>query len=583
MIAALVVTGPGVSFAASKSSSVDDRLRALEAEIEQLKRERAQQAEEPPVSEPQVKNIIDETLKKQKVLAGWQDGFYLQSQNGDFKFKLRGYTQADARFFPDTDGDTGNDTFYLRRVRPMFEGTLYKWFNFRIMPDFGGGQTVLQDAYMDVTYLPYASLRAGKFKEPYSLERLQSGTELLFVERSIAQNIAPNRDVGVQLFGDIGAGVFQYQLGIFDGVQDAARRTTRATATKTSPAASSHNPPRSGHRRARESRLRSPARTATAPTTTAQSTSAPPAVRASTATPTTRSRVRGIEWRIAPQAYWFWGPFGFMGEYYKSEGHIKGTVGTGDKAQIRSAKENTDGWFVQGSWVLTGEEASYKMVTPINNFDRSTVVGGVRGRGPCQRPEHRRRRARRRSRDGHQGRVGLHGRPELVLQPGLQDPIQLRAHRVRRQAGVLWEQPESRRRTPDSLPDRVLKEGSEQSCCRQDRVTARVVLLRGGSFAMQSGGASSTRSKDASPLAWGRASFAEARRLRRGGRGRRALGLPATSRIRGVLRTLSDARKSSGTLGLPGSGLGGRRSRRRAGRTWGSFERAAKSRFQVSF
>ena len=59
---------------------------------------------------------------------------------------------------------------------------------------------------------------------------------------------------------------------------------------------------------------------------------------------------KGIQWRIAPQAYWFWGPFGFMGEYFKSEGDIKGTVGTGDKAQIRSAKENTDGWFAQASW-----------------------------------------------------------------------------------------------------------------------------------------------------------------------------------------------------------------------------------------
>src|SRR6185369_14947629 len=71
LLVGLAITGPGVSFAGSapKSASIDDRLRALEAEIEQLKRERAQQAEEPPVDESQVKNIIDETLKKQKVLA----------------------------------------------------------------------------------------------------------------------------------------------------------------------------------------------------------------------------------------------------------------------------------------------------------------------------------------------------------------------------------------------------------------------------------------------------------------------------------------------------------------------------------
>jgi phosphate-selective porin OprO/OprP len=370
MIAGLVVTGPGVSFAASKSSSVDDRLRTLEAEIEQLKRERAQQAEEPPVSEPQVKNIIDETLKKQKVLAGWQDGFYLQSQNGDFKFKLRGYTQADARFFPDTDGDTGNDTFYLRRVRPMFEGTLYKWFNFRIMPDFGGGQTVLQDAYMDVTYLPYASLRAGKFKEPYSLERLQSGTELLFVERSIAQNIAPNRDVGVQLFGDIGAGVFQYQLGIFDGVQDGGSKDDEGNSDKDFAGRVFAQPAKGAGIAALENLGFGLAGTYGNRTDDNGALNFRTAGRSSFYRYANNTVTgKGIQWRIAPQAYWFWGPFGFMGEYFKSEGGIKGTVGTGDKAQIRSAKENTDGWFVQGSWVITGEEASYKMVTPINNFD----------------------------------------------------------------------------------------------------------------------------------------------------------------------------------------------------------------------
>jgi hypothetical protein len=100
MVAGLIVTGPGASFAggAPRSGNVDDRLRALEAEIEQLKRERAQQAEEKPVSEPEVKNIVDEAFKKQKVLAGWQDGFFLQSPGGDFKLKLRGYVQADGRF-----------------------------------------------------------------------------------------------------------------------------------------------------------------------------------------------------------------------------------------------------------------------------------------------------------------------------------------------------------------------------------------------------------------------------------------------------------------------------------------------------
>src|SRR6185503_12366863 len=134
----------------------------------------------------EVEAIVEDKLKKQKVLAGWKDCFYLESPNGDFKLKLRGYLQADARVFTLEEGDTGTDSLFLRRVRPIFEGTVYKYFDFRIMPDFGGASTVLQDAYARVTYFPYAQLTAGKFKSPMSLERLQSGADLTFIERSIA-------------------------------------------------------------------------------------------------------------------------------------------------------------------------------------------------------------------------------------------------------------------------------------------------------------------------------------------------------------------------------------------------------------
>ncbi len=373
MMAGLVVTGPGVSFAgsAARGGNVDERLRALEAEIEQLKRERARATEEPPVGESEVKNIVDETLKKQKVLAGWKDGFFLQSPSGDFQFKLRGYSQADARFFPSTKGDTGNDSFFLRRVRPQFDGTVFKYFGFRIMPDFAGSSPTLQDGYIDVNYFaPYVSLRAGKFKEPFSLERLQSGAELLFVERSLAQNIAPNRDVGLQLSGDIAGGVFQYQLGIFNGLQDGGSTDDDRNSDKDFAGRVFTHPGRGSGIGALENLGFGLAGTFGNRTDDNGAVNFRTAGRSSFYRYANNTVVgKGDQWRVAPQAYWFWGPFGFMGEYYKSESRIKGTVGSGDAAEDRSAKENSDGWFAQASWVITGEDASYKMVTPINNFD----------------------------------------------------------------------------------------------------------------------------------------------------------------------------------------------------------------------
>lgn len=366
---ALIVTGPGVSWAggSARSGNVDDRLRALEAEIEQLKRERAQAAEEPPVGESQVKNIVDEAFKKQKVLAGWQDGFYLQSPGGDFKLKIRGYTQADGRFFLDNDGDTGNSTFTMRRVRPIFEGTVYKYFDFRIMPDFGGGQTVLQDAYGDIRYFPWASVRFGKFKPPVSLERLQSGADLTFVERSILQNLVPNRDVGVQLYGDFWDGTLGYQLGIFNGVYDTeSGRDTDLTDDKDFAGRVFAHPFRPLEVDALRNFGIGIAGTWGDHNEEALGVNYRTAGRSSYYAFNNDAKVlsRGPQSRINPQLYYFYGPFGLMAEYAASKQRVEGTANG-----IARADYKANAFYVQASWVITGEDNTYKSVTPINNFD----------------------------------------------------------------------------------------------------------------------------------------------------------------------------------------------------------------------
>ena len=126
-----------------------------------------------------------------------------------------------AASFLDDSQRLGTSTFVLRRVRPLFEGTVYKYFDFRIMPDFGNGQSVLQDAYMDFNYLPGAKIRFGKSKAPVGLERLQAARDVLFVERGFPTSLVPNRDLGVQLMGEnLGGGTLNYAVGVLNGVPD---------------------------------------------------------------------------------------------------------------------------------------------------------------------------------------------------------------------------------------------------------------------------------------------------------------------------------------------------------------------------
>jgi len=134
--------------------------------------------------------------------------------------KLRGYIQADGRFYLNDPKHTAPDTFLINRVRPVFEGTVFRNFDFKLMPDFGQGKTVIQDAYLDAHFLPGLSVRAGKFKGPVDLERLQSARDLIFVERALTVDLVPNRDIGVSLHGEFFGGVLGYEAGVFNGSID---------------------------------------------------------------------------------------------------------------------------------------------------------------------------------------------------------------------------------------------------------------------------------------------------------------------------------------------------------------------------
>ena len=328
----------------------------------------------PPVTSTEVKSIVQDEIKKQKPLAGWKDGFFLESPGGDFKMKLRGYVQANARWFPNTSGDTGVSSFYLRRVRPIIEGTMFKYFDYRIMPDFGGtgGTTIttsIQDAYADVKYFPYARFRAGKFKEPFSLERLQSGADLLFIERSISNALAPNRDVGFMLHGDVfGNGLLEYQLGIFNGVVDGGSTDGDANSDKDFAGRFFVHPFVTTDWDFAKS-----FGVGFAGTYGNDSDDPIDGTRVRTDGLSTIYRIasgtvgNGIHSRWSPQFYYYWGPFGMMGEYIWS--NQAGKLTDEEDGTTTKGRFTNDGGFLQASWVLTGEDASYKRVVPLDNFD----------------------------------------------------------------------------------------------------------------------------------------------------------------------------------------------------------------------
>src|SRR6185295_4504477 len=76
-------------------------------------------------------------------------GFQARSADTNFVFTLRGVLQVDNRTFFEDGNIQGNDGFLLRRARPIFQGTVYRDFDFLFVPEFGGSTPQILDAYVN--------------------------------------------------------------------------------------------------------------------------------------------------------------------------------------------------------------------------------------------------------------------------------------------------------------------------------------------------------------------------------------------------------------------------------------------------
>jgi phosphate-selective porin OprO/OprP len=134
-------------------------------------------------------------------VAGWKDGFFLQSKNKDFMLRITGQIQADYRAYLNDSDQFDVDTFFLRRARFGLEATMFQYYDFRFLPDFGQGKAVIQDSYMNIHYWDEFQFEVGKFKQPVSYEQLIQDRFVPTLERSLIDQLVPARDVGVMLWG----------------------------------------------------------------------------------------------------------------------------------------------------------------------------------------------------------------------------------------------------------------------------------------------------------------------------------------------------------------------------------------------
>jgi phosphate-selective porin OprO and OprP len=331
---------------------LDQKLRSLERNLE-LKDEAA-----------------TADAKKQPKLTVSDGRIEVVSADGANSLRLRGLVQADARFYLDA-ANAAQDGFVLRRARLIFEGKFSDIFEYVVQPEFGGTLQIL-DANINAVIAPEFQVRVGRFKTPIGLEQLQSDPVAFFNERSIATNLTPNRDVGVQVHGDVLAKRLNYAVGVFNGVLDGGNSPTTnlnnegdftvAARLFATPFANNKDSalkglgfglaagtgnykagvPLNGYR------------------TDGQQTFL--AYRSTTV-------ANGKATTFSPQAYYYHGPLGILAEYVSSSVEL---------ANGANAREVTNqAYNLSVGYVLTGEDSSYKGVTPKTKFSPSAGTWGA--------------------------------------------------------------------------------------------------------------------------------------------------------------------------------------------------------------
>jgi phosphate-selective porin OprO/OprP len=219
----------------------------------------------------------------------------------------------------------------------------------------------VNDAYIDTRFANAFRVRIGKGKAPLGHERLQSASALLFMERAYPASVAPNRDLGVQVLGDIDGGVFSYQAGMLNGSADGAN-TDLDTNDGKDLIGRILVRPLANHAK---SRLNGLGFALSGSTGNQSGAAALPTFRTATAQQTFFSYAGvtgdGRRNRVSPFAFYYRKGFGGFAEYIRSAMPIR-------NGSVREEIAH-HAWQVAASYVLTGENATDTGIRPKANFD----------------------------------------------------------------------------------------------------------------------------------------------------------------------------------------------------------------------
>ncbi len=154
------------------------------------------------------------------------------------KPKFSGYVIGQYQYSGQKEAES--NSFNLRMVRLSLDGRMFSDFAYKLQGQVNGNTSTLGnsprllDAYIEWQKKPFANIKIGQFKRPFTFENPmnpidqgfmsygQSVTYLAGFNDRVGEHASNGRDIGLQIQGDIiktasGRALIHYQLGVFNG------------------------------------------------------------------------------------------------------------------------------------------------------------------------------------------------------------------------------------------------------------------------------------------------------------------------------------------------------------------------------